>query len=327
MANQQLNERAILDFERPVIDLERKIDELRGLSTEQVDFSSEIRRLEAKAKKLQKEVFAELTPHQQVQLSRHPMRPYTLDYVRLLTEDWMELHGDRAFRDDPAIVSGMARFADQEVLIVGHQKGRNTKDNMLRNFGMPRPEGYRKAIRLMQMAARYRRPIICFIDTPGAYPGIGAEERGQAEAIAKSLQVMARLPTPVIACVIGEGGSGGALAIGVANRILMLEYAIYSVISPEGCASILWRDPAKVSDAAQQLKLTAHDLTRLGICDEIIPEALGGAHRDHAVTAAHLRKTLKEQLASLSSLSADELIQGRYDKFRAMGSFIESQAD
>jgi len=325
MANQQINERSILDFERPVIDLERKIEELRGLSTGQVDFTSEIRRLEQKARKLQQEVFAELTPQQQVQLSRHPMRPYTLDYVRLLTDDFVELHGDRSFRDDPAIVGGMARFADHEVLIIGHQKGRNTKDNLLRNFGMPRPEGYRKAMRLMEMATRFRRPILCFIDTPGAYPGIGAEERGQAEAIAKSLQVMASLKTPIIAVVIGEGGSGGALAIGVADRICMLQYSVYSVISPEGCASILWRDPGKVGEAAAQLKLTAQDLCQLGVCDEVIPEAPGGAHRDPAVTASNLRKTLKKHLGELVRMSGDELIEHRYAKFRAMGAFLESQ--
>lgn len=326
MATEQLTDREILDFERPIIDLERKIDELKGLSTAQVDFTAEISKLKQKARKLQKEVFAELSPTQKVQLSRHPARPFMLDYVRLLCDDFVELHGDRSFRDDPAIVGGMATFDGREVLVLGHQKGRNTRENMHRNFGMARPEGYRKSTRLMRMASRFRRPIITFIDTPGAYPGIGAEERGQAEAIAKALQVMASLECPVIAIVIGEGGSGGALALGVSDRILMLEYSIYSVISPEGCASILWRDPARVPDAAAQLKLTAQDLVELGVCDEIIAEAAGGAHREPAVTAANIRAALKRQLAELSALSPKELIDQRYAKFRAIGSFTESEA-
>ena len=313
----------VLDFERPIVDLERKIIELRSLSTEQVDFSAEISRLESKARKLQREVFADLTPQQKVQLSRHPGRPYMLDYLPLLMEDFVELHGDRSFRDDPSIVGGMARFDEWEVLVLGHQKGRNTKENLHRNFGMARPEGYRKATRLMRMAARFRRPILCFIDTPGAYPGLGAEERGQSEAIAKSLQVMASLEVPVISIVIGEGGSGGALALGVADRILMLEYSTYSVISPEGCASILWRDSAKIAEAATQLKLTANDLLSLGVCDEIIAEAPGGAHRDLAVTANKIRGTVKAQLKELSKLSGAELVERRYQKFRAIGAFIE----
>jgi acetyl-CoA carboxylase carboxyl transferase subunit alpha len=326
MAIEQRNERLILDFERPVIELERKIEELRGLTADHLDMSSEIRKLEQKARKLQKEVFADLTAQQKVQLSRHPSRPYMLDYVRLLAEDFVELHGDRSFRDDPAIVGGLARFDGREVLVLGQQKGRNTKENLQRNFGMPRPEGYRKATRLMRLASRFRRPILCFIDTPGAYPGLGAEERGQAEAIAKSLQVMASLSTPVVSIVIGEGGSGGALALGVADRILMLEYSIYSVISPEGCASILWRDPARVPDAAAQLKLTAQDLEELGICDEIIPESPGGAHRDPARTASHLRSAIKRHLKDLEGLDPETLIEQRYQKFRAMGSFIEATA-
>jgi len=321
-----LADRMILDFERPIIDLERKISELRGLSTGSVDFSAEIRKLEQKARKLQKEVFADLSPQQKVQLSRHPARPYTLDYVRLLMDDFVELHGDRSFRDDPAIIGGVARFDEWEVLVLGHQKGRNTKDNLHRNFGMARPEGYRKATRLMRMASRFRRPILCFIDTPGAYPGLGAEERGQAEAIAKALQVMASLGCPIISVVIGEGGSGGALALGVADRVLMLEYSIYSVISPEGCASILWRDPAKVPEAAAQLKLTAPDLVQLGVCDEVIPEAPGGAHRDMAVTAAKVRIALKRHLKELCALEPDALVEQRYRKFRAIGAFIETPA-
>jgi acetyl-CoA carboxylase carboxyl transferase subunit alpha len=288
-----------------------------------VDFSAEIRKLEQKARKLQKEIFAELSAQQKVQLARAtPGGRYTLDYVRLLTEDFVELHGDRSFHDDPSIVGGMARFDAWEVLVLGHQKGKNTKENLHRNFGMARPEGYRKATRLMRMASRFRRPILCFIDTPGAYPGLGAEERGQAEAIAKSLQVMASLACPVISVVIGEGGSGGALALGVADRILMLEYSIYSVITPEGCASILWRDPAKVPEAASQLRLTAPDLVELGICDEVIPEAPGGAHRDAAITAARIRVALKRHLRELTALPrrAD---RARYQKFRAMGKFLD----
>jgi acetyl-CoA carboxylase carboxyl transferase subunit alpha len=327
MASEQLNDRLILEFERPIIDLERKIDELRGLSSTQVDMSPEIRRLEQKARKLQKEIFADLTPQQKVQLSRHPRRPYMLDYIRLLCEDFVELHGDRGFRDDPAIVAGMARFDGKEVLVLGHQKGRNTKENLHRNFGMARPEGYRKATRLMQLAARFRRPIITFIDTPGAYPGLGAEERGQAEAIARALEVMAGLPTPIVALVIGEGGSGGALALGVADRVLMLEYSIYSVITPEGCASILWRDQSRVPDASTQLKLTAADLLELEVCDEIIGEAAGGAHRDPAVTASNVRTVLKRHLAELERLGPDELVDGRYGKFRAIGRFLDQAPD
>ncbi|WP_428262727.1 acetyl-CoA carboxylase carboxyltransferase subunit alpha [Haliangium sp.] len=326
MATEQRNDRMILDFERPVLELERKIDELRALATDQVDMSAEIRKLEQKARKLQKEVFSELSAQQKVQLSRHPARPYLRDYVDLLCEDFLEMHGDRSFRDDPAIVGGMARFDGREVLVLGHQKGRNTKENLHRNFGMPRPEGYRKSARLLRLASRFRRPILCFIDTPGAYPGLGAEERGQAEAIAKNLQVMASLETPIISLVIGEGGSGGALALGVADRILMLEHSIYSVISPEGCASILWRDPAKVPDAADQLKLTAEDLRELGVCDEIIPEAAGGAHRDPAKTASYIRSALKRHLKELEALAPDTLVAQRYAKFRAMGSFLESPA-
>lgn len=319
-----LSDRMILDFERPIIDLEKKIRELRGLSTPAVDFTSEIRRLEQKARKLQKEVFADLTAQQKVQLARHPRRPFLGDYVGLLMDDFIELHGDRGFRDDPAIVGGLAQFDEWEVLVLGHQKGRNTKENMHRNFGMARPEGYRKATRLMRLASRFRRPILCFIDTPGAYPGLGAEERGQAEAIAKALQVMSSLECPMISVVIGEGGSGGALALGVTDRILMLEYSIYSVISPEGCASILWRDPAKIGEAASQLKLTAPDLVQLGICDEIVPEAAGGAHRDPAITAAKLRAALKKHLRELTEMSTTELLDRRYEKFRRMGAFIET---
>src|SRR5258705_1815526 len=318
-----ISDRMILDFERPIIDLEKKISDLRKLSTESVDFSLEIRRLEHKARKLQKEVFAELSAQQKVQLARHPARPYLLDYVGLLMDGFVELHGDRSFRDDPAIVGGLAQFDEWEVLVLGHQKGRNTKDNMHRNFGMARPEGYRKAARLMRLASRFHRPILCFIDTPGAYPGLGAEERGPAEALAKALPVLASLDCPMISVVIGEGGSGGALALGVTDRILMFEYSIYSVISPEGCASILWRDRAKIAEAATQLKLTAPDLVQLGICDEIIPEAAGGAHRNAPLTAAKLRIALKKHLKDLVALSTSDLVEQRYQKFRKMGAFVE----
>jgi acetyl-CoA carboxylase carboxyl transferase subunit alpha len=319
MSAQAPYDRQILDFERPIIELERKIDELRQLSRGSVDFAEEIKRLEKKARKLQEEIFAELRPWQKVQLSRHPARPFMLDYAQLLFDDFVELAGDRAFADDQSIVGGLARFDGREVMVLGHQKGRNTKENLRRNFGMSRPEGYRKAGRLMQLAARFGRPILTFIDTPGAYPGLGAEERGQAEAIAKNLEIMAGLATPFIATVIGEGGSGGALALGVGDRILMLEYAIYSVISPEGCASILWKDQSKVATAAEELKLTAPDLVRLGVCDEIVREGPGGAHRDLPATADNLRQALKRHLDQICAIEPTELLARRYDKYRAMG--------
>ena len=257
-------------------------------------------------------------------MSRHPARPYTLDYVERLIEGFIELHGDRRFGDDPAIVAGFGFFEGTPVLLVGQQKGRGTKEKVRRNFGQPKPEGYRKALRLMDLAARMRRPIICLVDTQGAYPGIDAEERGQAEAIAKNLEVMAGLPVPIICAVIGEGGSGGALALGVADRILMLEYATYSVISPEGCASILWRDDTKKPEAAEAMKMTATDLQRLGIVDEIVPEAAGGAHRDHDVTARNLGDVIRRHLAELILLSPETLRAQRYAKFRCIGAFVES---
>jgi acetyl-CoA carboxylase carboxyl transferase subunit alpha len=325
MAAQAHYDRQVLEFERPIIELERKIDELRELSRGSIDFADEIKRLERKARKLQEEIFAELVPWQKVQLSRHPARPFTLDYIQLLFEDFVELAGDRAFADDQSIVGGFARFEGREVMVIGHQKGRNTKDNLRRNFGMSRPEGYRKAARLMQLAARFGRPILTFIDTPGAYPGVGAEERGQAEAIARNLEVMSGLETPFIATVIGEGGSGGALALGVGDRILMLEYAIYSVISPEGCASILWKDQSKVATAAEELKLTAPDLLRLGVCDEIVKEGAGGAHRDLATTAENLRQALGRHLDQVCALTPSELLARRYDKYRAMGVIEEAR--
>ncbi len=311
-----------LEFERPLIELEKKIDELKLLSKSgSVDMTSEIGRLEKKAKKLQEEIFSELTRWQIVQLSRHNSRPYFLDYVNSLFTDFCELAGDRLFGEDPSIVGGFARFNGEPVLVMGHQKGRSTKENMLRNFGIPRPEGYRKSRRLMELAARFKRPIFTFVDTPGAYPGIGAEERGQAEAIAVNLEVMAGLPVPVISTVIGEGGSGGALAIGVGNRVLMLEHSIYSVISPEGCASILFRDATRADKAAEALKVTAPDLLALKVIDEVVPEPQGGAHRDHAEMAKRLGVVLRKHLDSLKKLSPDQLVSDRYAKFRALGVF------
>lgn len=315
----------ILDFERPIVDLERKIEELKQLRTGSIDFSDEIDRLESKAQRLRQEVFADLSPWQVVQLSRHPRRPYTLDYVEALMTDFVELHGDRLFRDDPAIVGGLAYFDHRPVMVIGHQKGRNTKENMVRNFGMPGPEGYRKAKRLMELAGRFGLPVITLIDTPGAYPGIGAEERGQAEAIARNLEVMAGLPVPIIAVVIGEGGSGGALAVGVGNRLLMMEHSIYSVISPEGCASILWKDGSRAAQAATVMKLRAPDILGLEVADEVVPEPGGGAHRNPAEAAVRLGEALRRHLAQLTAMSPDELIQQRYDKFRRLGAFLEKQ--
>ncbi|MFP2897944.1 acetyl-CoA carboxylase carboxyltransferase subunit alpha [Corallococcus sp. 4LFB] len=311
-----------LDFERPLIELEKKIEELKVLSTSgTVDFSSEISKLEKKAKKLQTEIFSDLTRWQVVQLSRHSSRPYFLDYVHYLFTDFFEMCGDRHFGEDPSIVGGFARFDGKTVMLIGHQKGRNTKENMARNFGMPRPEGYRKARRLMELAERMEKPILTFVDTPGAYPGIGAEERGQAEAIAVNLEVMSRLRVPIISTVVGEGGSGGALAIGVGNRVLMFQNSVYSVISPEGCASILFRDATKADKAADAMRPTAQDLLAMKIIDEVIPEPPGGAHRDAAKAAEALGKTLRKHLGQLAELTPDELVRDRYDKFRALGMF------
>ena len=314
-----------LDFERPLLELEHRIDELKHASRHgHVDLQQEIVRLEKRAVKLQTEIFSDLSRWQVVQLSRHGSRPYFLDYVDLLFTDFCELSGDRAFAEDQALVGGFARFQGAPVLVLGHQKGRSTKDNVKRNFGMPKPEGYRKAKRLMELAAHFGRPILTFIDTPGAYPGINAEERGQAEAIAKNLEVMASLPVPIISTVIGEGGSGGALAIGVSNRIVMLENSTYSVISPEACSSILYRDASKAQRAADSLKLTARDLLSFGIIDAMVAEPNGGAHRNRALVAESLGKVLELQLAELSKLSAEELLADRYAKFRAMGVFTEA---
>ena len=309
-----------LDFERPLLELERKIGELKSLSGSS-DFSAEIQKLEKKARRLQSEIFSDLSRWQVTQLSRHPQRPYFLDYVQLLFTDFFDLGGDRAFGEDLSIVGGFARFDGQPVMLIGHQKGRNTKENMVRNFGMPRPEGYRKARRLMELADRFGRPVLTFVDTPGAYPGIGAEERGQAEAIAVNLEVMSRLHVPVVSVVIGEGGSGGALAIAVANRVLMLENSIYSVISPESCSSILYRDTTKAEKAADALKLTARDLLALKVVDELVPEPEGGAHRDPARAAESVGRVLRKHLQALLHLDGAALIEDRYRKFRAMGPF------
>ena len=313
-----------LEFEKPVVELETKIEELRQIALEKnVDNSLEIERLSKNALQLQEEIFSNLTPWQITQLARHPLRPYTLDYMPRLFNDFIELHGDRNFRDDPAIVGGLAMLENEPVIVIGHQKGRTTKEKVFRNFGMPNPEGYRKAIRLMSMAERLKKPIITFIDTPGAFPGIGAEERGQAEAIAKNLMVMSMLKVPIIVVVIGEGGSGGALAIGVGDRVLMLQYSTYSVISPEGCAAILWKDGSKADIAARALKITAKDLYKFGIIDEIVKEPLGGAHQNIDVMATTLKEALVRSLHELKKISPDELVDKRYKKYREIGKFYE----
>ena len=312
-----------LEFERPLLELENRIAELRASDDAQAA-RDEIGRLDERLKRLQQKVYRSLTPWQRAQLARHPKRPHTLDLFRLLLEDFVELHGDRVFGDDKAIVGGLARFEGDPVVAIGHQKGRDTRENIARNFGMPHPEGYRKALRLMELGAKFRKPIITFIDTPGAYPGLGAEERGQAEAIARNLREMAGLGTPIVCVVTGEGGSGGALAIGVANRVLMLEHAIYSVISPEGCAAILWGESAKAPEAAELMRITAPDLLRLGVIDGIVPEPTGGAHRNWEETAENLRGPLRDALWELRSRSPEELVAERYEKFRKIGVFEES---
>ncbi len=312
-----------LEFERPLLELENRIAELRASDDAQAA-RDEIGRLDERLKRLQQKVYRSLTPWQRAQLARHPKRPHTLDLFRLLLEDFVELHGDRVFGDDKAIVGGLARFEGDAVVAIGHQKGRDTRENIARNFGMPHPEGYRKALRLMELGAKFRKPIITFIDTPGAYPGLGAEERGQAEAIARNLREMAGLGTPIVCVVTGEGGSGGALAIGVANRVLMLEHAIYSVISPEGCAAILWGESAKAPEAAELMRITAPDLLRLGVIDGIVPEPTGGAHRNWEETAENLRGPLRDALWELRSRTPEELVAERYGKFRKIGVFEES---
>jgi acetyl-CoA carboxylase carboxyl transferase subunit alpha len=312
-----------LEFEKPVLELENRIAELRASEDPQAA-RDEIARLEERLQRLQQKIYGSLTAWQRAQLARHPKRPHTLDFFNLLLEDFVELHGDRVFGDDKAIVGGLARFDGEAVVVLGHQKGRDTRENIARNFGMPHPEGYRKALRLMQLGAKFGKPILSFIDTPGAYPGLGAEERGQAEAIARNLREMAGLPTPIVCVVTGEGGSGGALAIGVGNRVLMLEHAIYSVISPEGCAAILWGDAAKASEAAELMRVTAPDLLRLGVIDGVVPEPPGGAHRNWEATAANLRTALRDQLWQLKSRSPEQLVEERYDKFRRIGAFEEA---
>lgn len=311
---------AFLDFEKPVIEIEKKIEELKNLGKgKNVNFSSEIVRLEKKCVKLKEEIFGNLTPWQRVQLSRHPDRPYTIDYIKRIFSDFIELHGDRNFADDKAIIGGIAFFEKEPVVVIGHQKGRTVQENKERNFGMPHPEGYGKALKLMRFADKFRRIVIIFIDTPGAYPGIGAEERGQAEAIATNLKEMAGLSVPIICVVIGEGGSGGALAVGVGNKVLMLENAIYSVISPEGCASILWRDSSEAKKAAEKLSLTAVDLLKWGIIDEIILEPLGGGHHDYDSVSCEVKKALQRNITELKKLTPEELIEQRYIKFRKIG--------
>jgi acetyl-CoA carboxylase carboxyl transferase subunit alpha len=313
-----------LDFEQSVSDLENKIEELRYVQDDSaVDISDEISRLQKKSQTLTKEIYAKLTPWQISQVSRHPQRPYTLDYVQHLFTDFEELHGDRSYADDAAIVGGLARFNGQSVMVIGHQKGRDTKERQYRNFGMPRPEGYRKAMRLMRLAEKFGIPIMTFVDTPGAYPGVGAEERGQSEAIGKNLYVMAELRVPLICTIIGEGGSGGALAIAVGDAMLMLQYATYSVISPEGCASILWKSADKASDAAETLGITATRLKALGLVDKIISEPLGGAHRDYPAMMDTLKKALQDSLNQVQSQPLDTMLQARFSRLMNYGKYKE----
>jgi acetyl-CoA carboxylase carboxyl transferase subunit alpha len=309
-----------LDFEKPILELEKKIDELKRFTTEKkIDLSAEVKRLEEKLGQLKKETYSSLTPWQKVQLARHPQRPYTLDYISMLMTDFIELHGDRAFGDDKALLCGLAKFNGTKVVVMGHQKGRDTKENLKRNFGCAHPEGYRKALRVMQIAEQFNLPIIIFIDTPGAYPGIGAEERGQSQAIATNLREMTGIGVPIIATVIGEGGSGGALGIGIADRVFVLENSYYSVISPEGCAAILWKDGSKAPLAAEVLKLTGQDLLKFGIIEGIVPEPLGGAHRDPQKIAQNLKEVLSKNLKELLTYEREELLRLRYKKFRSIG--------
>lgn len=311
-----------LDFEQPIVELEAKIQDLRFVGDDaEVNIHEEIQRLEEKCQALTESIFGKLKPWQIAQLSRHPRRPYTLDYLGLIFTDFVELRGDRSFADDPAIVGGLAYLGERAVMVIGHQKGRQTKDKIYRNFGMPRPEGYRKALRLMEMAERFRLPIFTFIDTPGAYPGVGAEERGQSEAIARNLLVMSRLNTPIICTVIGEGGSGGALAIGVGDATLMLQYSTYSVISPEGCASILWKSADKAPEAAEALGITSERLFSLGLVDQVIEEPPGGAHRAPGATASRIKEALSEFLAAVDSMSEAERLERRYQRLMGYGAF------
>jgi acetyl-CoA carboxylase carboxyl transferase subunit alpha len=309
-----------LDFEQPIAELQAKIEELRLVGNDnEINIQEEIERLESKSRSLTESIFSSLTPWQISQLARHPLRPYTLDYVRRFVDGFEELHGDRAYADDKAIIGGLGRIDGRPVMLIGHQKGRDTKEKIERNFGMPRPEGYRKALRLMRMAERFGIPVLTFIDTPGAYPGVGAEERGQSEAIARNLFEMAGLRTPIIATVIGEGGSGGALAIGVADRLLMLEYSTYSVISPEGCASILWKDAEKAPLAAEAMAITSKQLAEHGLVDDIVPEPLGGAHRDPDAVARNLRDRLLAALDAAADVALDRLLEQRYERLMSYG--------
>ena len=314
----------VLDVEKPLVDLERQIDELRKLHEEQgVDVADEVTQLQAKLDGMRAEIYAALTPMHRVLLARHPKRCYALDYLNGVFTDYIELHGDRLYRDDPAIVGGWARLGGHSVMVIGHQKGRDTKENIRRNFGMAHPEGYRKALRLMRLAARFHAPIITLVDTPGAYPGLGAEERGQSEALASNILEMSALETPIITVVIGEGGSGGALALGVADRVLMFEHSVYSVISPEGCAAILWKDATQRERAAEALKLTAQDLLRLKLIDEVIPEPLGGVHQDPDAAGESLREALLRHLGELRRLRPEKLVRRRVEKYAAMGPYAE----
>lgn len=313
--------KVVLEFEKPILELEEKIEELRKYA-DNPDIAAEIQRIEKKVRQLQQSVFSGLTRWQRVQLARHPERPYTLDYIQMMTTGFLELHGDRSFRDDKAIVGGFAKLGEQPVMFIGHQKGRDTKSNLYRNFGMPNPEGYRKALRLMKLAEKFKRPVVTLLDTPGAFPGLEAEERGQAEAIARNIYEMSRLRTPIIVAIIGEGASGGALGIGVGDRILMLENTWYSVISPESCSSILWRSWEYKEQAAEALQLTAPDLKKQGIVDTIVPEPLGGAHRDPEKAAAILRETLLAELRPLLKMKPDKLVEKRIEKFSTMGSWV-----
>src|SRR6267378_3846660 len=311
-----------LDFEQPLLDLENRIAALQAEENGS-KARDEIAKLEERLARLRQRTYASLTAWQRTQLARHPKRPHTRDLIKLLFEDFVELHGDRLYGDDAAVVGGLARFEEQGVVVIGHQKGRDTREKIARNFGMPHPEGYRKALRLMHLGQKFAKPVVTFIDTPGAYPGLGAEERGQAEAIARNLREMAALRVPIVAVVTGEGGSGGALAIGMGNRVLMLEYSIYSVISPEGCAAILWGDAAKAAEAAEIMKITATDLQKLGVIDEVVPEPAGGAHRDWDVTALNLKAVLADHLRALRGKTEAALVNERYERFRRIGAFEE----
>jgi len=315
----------VLPFEKPIVDLLARIAEVEQLADVDERLADELVRLRGETAKVSRELFSKLTPIQKVQLCRHPGRPYTLDYVKRLFTDWVELRGDRRFADDASIVGGLAKLRGRSVVVVGHQKGRSTKQNVQRNFGMPHPEGYRKAARLFELAMRFELPVLTFIDTPGAYPGLGAEERGQSEAIGSAIATMARSTVPIVASVIGEGGSGGALALGVANRVLILELGCYSVISPEGCAAILWKDGARAGEAAKQLKITAPDLVRFKVVDRVIDEPPGGAHQDYDAAAKYLGDALAEELEALAKLSSEQLIEQRYQRFRRLGEYVAPQ--